>query len=30
MITLTVNEASRDIDADLDTPLLWVIREWLA
>jgi aerobic-type carbon monoxide dehydrogenase small subunit (CoxS/CutS family) len=30
MITLTVNEVSRNIDADPDTPLLWVIREWLA
>jgi isoquinoline 1-oxidoreductase subunit alpha len=29
MITLTVNGAVRNIDADPDTPLLWVIREWL-
>jgi isoquinoline 1-oxidoreductase alpha subunit len=29
MITLTVNGASRNVDADPDTPLLWVIREWL-
>jgi isoquinoline 1-oxidoreductase alpha subunit len=29
MITLTVNDSPRTVDADPDTPLLWVIREWL-
>jgi isoquinoline 1-oxidoreductase alpha subunit len=30
MINLTVNGRSHTVDADPDTPLLWVIREWLA
>ena len=29
MIKLTVNGTSHDVDAGPDTPLLWVIREWL-
>ena len=29
MIKLTVNGTSRDVDVDADTPLLWVLREWL-
>ena len=29
MIKLTVNGAPREVDADPDTPLLWVIREWV-
>ena len=29
MIKLTVNGTSRNVDADPDTPLLWVVREWL-
>ena len=29
MIKLTVNGISHTADADPDTPLLWVIREWL-
>ena len=29
MIKLTVNGTSRNVDADPDTPLLWVLREWL-
>jgi isoquinoline 1-oxidoreductase alpha subunit len=29
MITLTVNGSSHNVDADSETPLLWVIREWL-
>ena len=29
MIKLTVNGVSHNVDADPDTPLLWVIREWL-
>ena len=29
MIKLTVNGTSRDVDVDVDTPLLWVLREWL-
>ena len=29
MIKLTVNGAPREVDADADTPLLWVLREWL-
>ena len=29
MIKLTINGMSRDVDADPDTPLLWVLREWL-
>src|SRR5579864_2786614 len=30
MATLTVNGTSQDIDADLDTPLLWVLRDHLS
>ena len=29
MIKLTVNGTAHEVDADPDTPLLWVIREWL-
>jgi isoquinoline 1-oxidoreductase alpha subunit len=29
MIKLIVNGTARDVDADPDTPLLWVLREWL-
>ena len=29
MIKITVNGTSRNLDADPDTPLLWVLREWL-
>jgi isoquinoline 1-oxidoreductase alpha subunit len=29
MINLTVNGTVREVDADPDTPLLWVLREWL-
>ena len=29
MIKLVVNGTSHDVDADPDTPLLWVLREWL-
>jgi isoquinoline 1-oxidoreductase subunit alpha len=29
MIKLTVNGTSRNVDVDPDTPLLWVLREWL-
>ena len=29
MITLTVNGQQHSVDADPETPLLWVIREWL-
>jgi len=29
MVHLTINGQSHDIDADPDTPLLWVIREWV-
>ena len=29
MITLDVNGQSHQVDADPETPLLWVIREWL-
>jgi len=29
MIKLTVNGTPREVDADPDTPLLWVLREWL-
>src|SRR6516225_8338438 len=29
MTTLTINGTTRDIEADPDTPLLWVIREWI-
>ena len=30
MVTLTVNGTPRDIDADADTPLLWVLRDHLS
>jgi len=29
MITLNINGHSHQVDADPETPLLWVIREWL-
>jgi isoquinoline 1-oxidoreductase alpha subunit len=29
MITLNVNGQTKQVDADPQTPLLWVIREWL-
>src|SRR6201995_1190729 len=29
MIKLTINGKASDIDADPDTPLLWVLREWV-
>lgn len=29
MITLDINGRSHQVDADPETPLLWVIREWL-
>jgi isoquinoline 1-oxidoreductase alpha subunit len=29
MATLTINGKSHDVDADPDTPLLWVLREWV-
>ena len=29
MITLTINGQKHAVDADPETPLLWVIREWL-
>ncbi|MGE0487217.1 MAG: (2Fe-2S)-binding protein [Gammaproteobacteria bacterium] len=29
MTTLTINGASQDVDADPDTPLLWVLRDHL-
>ncbi len=29
MITLDINGQSHQVDADPETPLLWVIREWL-
>ena len=29
MATLTINGKSHDVDADPDTPLLWVLREWI-
>ncbi len=29
MISLTVNGHSHQVDADPDTPLLWVLREWV-
>ncbi len=29
MITINVNGVSHQVDADPQTPLLWVIREWL-
>jgi aerobic-type carbon monoxide dehydrogenase small subunit (CoxS/CutS family) len=30
MVTLTVNGITQDIDADVDTPLLWVLRDHLS
>jgi isoquinoline 1-oxidoreductase subunit alpha len=30
MVTLTVNGTSQNIDADADTPLLWVLRDHLS
>src|SRR6266700_1841752 len=29
MLKLNINGTVREIDADPDTPLLWVIREWV-
>jgi len=29
MARLTVNGKAHDVDVDADTPLLWVIREWI-
>jgi isoquinoline 1-oxidoreductase alpha subunit len=29
MTTLTINEKTHEVDADPDTPLLWVVREWI-
>ena len=29
MANLTVNGKTHDVDADPDTPLLWVLREWI-
>ena len=29
MITLNINGQSHQVDVDAETPLLWVIREWL-
>jgi isoquinoline 1-oxidoreductase alpha subunit len=29
MISLNINGQSHNVDADPDTPLLWVIREWV-
>ena len=29
MIKLTINGKASDVDADPDTPLLWVLREWV-
>jgi isoquinoline 1-oxidoreductase alpha subunit len=29
MATLTINGKSHDVDVDPDTPLLWVLREWI-
>jgi isoquinoline 1-oxidoreductase subunit alpha len=29
MIKLTINGKTSDVDADPDTPLLWVLREWV-
>ena len=29
MTALTINGKTHDVDADPDTPLLWVIREWV-
>ena len=27
MVALTVNQTTRNVEVDADTPLLWVIRE---
>ncbi|MGD0104028.1 MAG: (2Fe-2S)-binding protein [Rhodopila sp.] len=29
MIKLSINGVTNDVDADPDTPLLWVLREWV-
>jgi isoquinoline 1-oxidoreductase alpha subunit len=29
MIKLTINNETQEVDVDPDTPLLWVIREWV-
>jgi isoquinoline 1-oxidoreductase alpha subunit len=29
MIKLTINNKAQEVDVDPDTPLLWVIREWV-
>jgi isoquinoline 1-oxidoreductase subunit alpha len=29
MATLTINGKTHDVDVDPDTPLLWVLREWI-
>jgi isoquinoline 1-oxidoreductase subunit alpha len=29
MVSLTINGKSHEVDVDPDTPLLWVIREWI-
>jgi isoquinoline 1-oxidoreductase alpha subunit len=29
MIKLTINNKTQEVDVDPDTPLLWVIREWV-
>jgi isoquinoline 1-oxidoreductase alpha subunit len=29
MITLNINGQTHDVDVDPDTPLLWVLREWV-
>ncbi len=29
MITLNINGQAHDVDADPETPLLWVLREWV-
>ena len=29
MVSLSINGKSYDVDADAETPLLWVIREWV-
>jgi isoquinoline 1-oxidoreductase subunit alpha len=30
MVSLTINGKLHEVDVDPDTPLLWVIREWIA
>jgi isoquinoline 1-oxidoreductase subunit alpha len=30
MVKLTINGTARDVDAEPDTPLLWVLREQVA